>query len=199
MKEYNIKVSVRNNKLLNLMRINGIETAAQLSRCLGGYNQVDVGRAINLKSAAYMVNGRPYKLTVLLCDYFNVLPEDLFPHESLHSKLEKNTSEVEVDFDQMISIGQNDSALIAPPTYEESALPLYQAIDDALLILPDRTAEIVKYRFGIDGYDKKTYKEMELIFGISMERIRQIEAKALRIMRHPQKNGGLSKILVERG
>jgi len=62
-----------------------------------------------------------------------------------------------------------------------------RAIDDCLGALGSREAEVIRHRFGlIDGSDK-TLEEVGQIFGVTRERIRQIESKALRLMRHPSR------------
>lgn len=62
-----------------------------------------------------------------------------------------------------------------------------RAIDDCLSALGSREAEVIRHRFGlIDGNDK-TLEEVGQIFGVTRERIRQIESKALRMMRHPSR------------
>jgi len=68
-----------------------------------------------------------------------------------------------------------------------------RAIDDCLSALGSREAEVIRHRFGlIDGNDK-TLEEVGQIFGVTRERIRQIEAKALRLMRHPSR--GLRELI----
>ncbi|WP_401738830.1 sigma-70 family RNA polymerase sigma factor [Stenotrophomonas pavanii] len=60
-----------------------------------------------------------------------------------------------------------------------------RAINDCLNAIGSREAEVIRHRFGlIDGNDK-TLEEVGQIFGVTRERIRQIEVKALRQMRHP--------------
>ena len=49
-------------------------------------------------------------------------------------------------------------------------------------------SKILKERFGLDGRDPKTYDEIALESNISRERVRQIEAKALRKLKHPNRS-----------
>lgn len=57
--------------------------------------------------------------------------------------------------------------------------------------LPDREAKIIKLRFGLDDGEVKTLEEVGKIFNITRERIRQIEAKAIKKLRHPAMSGQL--------
>lgn len=56
---------------------------------------------------------------------------------------------------------------------------------DALNALTEREAKILTMRFGLNGSEKHTLKELGEIFGITRERIRQIQKAALRKLRHP--------------
>jgi RNA polymerase primary sigma factor len=58
-------------------------------------------------------------------------------------------------------------------------------IFDALAELPEREADIIRMRFGIGRDADMTLEEIGQLYGVTRERIRQIEAKALRKMRHP--------------
>ena len=60
-----------------------------------------------------------------------------------------------------------------------------EKISDVLLTLTEREQEVLTLRFGlVDGYPR-TLEEVGRKFNVTRERIRQIEAKALRKMRHP--------------
>lgn len=63
---------------------------------------------------------------------------------------------------------------------------LVDDIVDALSELTEREAKILTLRFGLNGSKKHTLKELGEIFGITRERIRQIQKGALRKLRHPQ-------------
>lgn len=60
-----------------------------------------------------------------------------------------------------------------------------QIIRDVLATLPTRETEIMKMRFGIDNEKAMTLEEVGKVYGITKERIRQIENKAIRKLRHP--------------
>lgn len=73
---------------------------------------------------------------------------------------------------------------------------LARCIDDALSGLKDRESQVLRLRFGLnDRGDGATLEEIGQLFGLTRERIRQIEAKALRRLRHPSRGGALYDFL----
>jgi RNA polymerase primary sigma factor len=72
---------------------------------------------------------------------------------------------------------------------------LSQAVGDVLNELSTREQEIVRLRFGLDGGQAKTLEEVGKEFGVTRERIRQIEAKTLAKLRHPQRSQRLREFL----
>ncbi len=72
---------------------------------------------------------------------------------------------------------------------------LKEQIQAALGVLSDREREVLQMRFGLaDGQDH-TLEEVGKFFGVTRERIRQIEAKALRKLRHPTRSRQLRDYL----
>ena len=68
---------------------------------------------------------------------------------------------------------------------------LQEQVQGVLSTLPPREQEVLKMRFGLDDGYSLTLEEVGLYFNVTRERIRQIEAKALRRLRHPRRSSGL--------
>ena len=60
-------------------------------------------------------------------------------------------------------------------------------IDSVLLTLTPKEAEVIRYRFGLNGYKAMSLKEIGDLFSLTKERIRQIEKKAIRRLQHPSR------------
>jgi RNA polymerase primary sigma factor len=72
---------------------------------------------------------------------------------------------------------------------------LVEAVEAALQELSDREQEVVRMRFGLVDGQAKTLEEVGKEFGVTRERIRQIEAKTLAKLRHPQRSQKLKEFL----
>lgn len=88
--------------------------------------------------------------------------------------------------DSLLSDFIEDKDVENPATQTAYSL-LQEQLQDVLHTLPPREQEVLKMRFGLDGGYSLTLEEVGLYFGVTRERIRQIEAKALRRLRHPKR------------
>ena len=72
---------------------------------------------------------------------------------------------------------------------------LKEQLNDVLYTLTDREQEVLKLRFGLEDGRSRTLEEVGKEFNVTRERIRQIEAKALRKLRHPSRSRKLKDFL----
>jgi len=83
-----------------------------------------------------------------------------------------------------------------PSPYDETAKELlHESIEEVLGSLDERESKVLSLRFGLVGETPKTLEEVGKIFNVTRERIRQIEAKALRKLRHPSRRKKLMDYL----
>ncbi|MBN8526024.1 MAG: RNA polymerase sigma factor RpoD/SigA [Planctomycetes bacterium] len=99
--------------------------------------------------------------------------------------------------ERVVATAQQGTSSVDEASFEAACEVIARSTPDAPLLdnedtavvrcrlerMPEREAEVLRYRFGIDGYPVMTLEEIGEIFGLTRERIRQIEAQALERMR----------------
>jgi RNA polymerase sigma factor (sigma-70 family) len=88
-----------------------------------------------------------------------------------------------------------DRAAISPSEAAAAAL-LPGEVAKMLVTLDGREREIIRLRFGLDRGESHTLEEVGVLFGLTRERIRQIEARAMSKLRHPTASGDLHELLI---
>lgn len=87
-----------------------------------------------------------------------------------------------------------DEGAMSPEAFTSSSL-LREQLEDVLDTLTDREENVLRLRFGLDDGNIRTLEQVGKVFGVTRERIRQIEAKALRKLRHPSRSKQLKDFL----
>ncbi|TRM12728.1 RNA polymerase sigma factor RpoD [Lentibacillus cibarius] len=87
-----------------------------------------------------------------------------------------------------------DQEAVSPSDHASYEL-LKEQLEDVLDTLTDREENVLRLRFGLDDGRTRTLEEVGKVFGVTRERIRQIEAKALRKLRHPSRSKRLKDFL----
>jgi len=106
------------------------------------------------------------------------------------TSLEKPVGEEEDSF-----LGDFIASDLPTPYDTASKQMLKENIEEVLHTLSEREAKVLKMRFGLDGYKPMTLEEVGREFGVTRERIRQIEAKAIRKLKHPSRRKKLQDYL----
>lgn len=83
-----------------------------------------------------------------------------------------------------------DSTAVAPPDAASDSM-LREQLNQVLDGLADRERKVIKFRFGLEDGHPRTLEEVGREFGVTRERIRQIESKTLAKLRHPSRSGRL--------
>lgn len=89
-----------------------------------------------------------------------------------------------------------DSTAIAPPDAASDSM-LREQLEQVLDGLADRERKVIKFRFGLEDGRPRTLEEVGREFGVTRERIRQIESKTLAKLRHPSRSSRLKDYMEE--
>ena len=124
----------------------------------------------------------------------NMSPEKV--NETLKVALEPVSLETPIGEEDESHLGDfiPDNEAPAPPE-AASQLLLKEQLMEVLDTLNEREREVLKLRYGLDGGRTRTLEEVGQAFDVTRERIRQIEAKALRKLRHPTRSKKLKDYL----
>lgn len=180
--EYRVQVRVRNNYFLRQMYRKGFSSQAELARACGVNVQM-INQYVNLKRAPIAADGEWREDILRISAYLQCVPDELFPERHLRHALRKNAVEKEVNFEEMQKIA-------SAPTSEALLIgdQIKNMVHDAIADLEDfkseyrytkkwnskRAAQMLR-AYHLEG---KQYKQVAEEYGLSVQRTRQIIAKA---------------------
>ncbi len=175
MEDYRLIIRVKNNLLYMKMVEAGFESQSELARATGLAPKT-IGEIANLKIGAFNADGRPSKATQKLCDYFGCLPEDIYPPEVLHVGIPKNVVERVISSQEVAGYLKQQEI---DPAYQLENCADNKFLKQQINRLTPRQQKVIKARF----FDDRTLNNVGNELGVSRDRIRQIEAQALRKLR----------------
>ena len=209
-KAYRVKVSVRNNLLLTAIEEAGYKSISQFAKDLG-YEPGRLQGLVSMRQSPINKSGEFSEMAKRVMEVLGAAPSDLWTTEQLNMNLDKNSSEWAIttkfllDTNSMQSVLGGNILQLEGTVYEDIETPeesqikkeLKERMEHTLDSLPLRKAKILRMRFGIDSGKEHTLEEVAKKYGLTRERVRQIEAKALRKLRQPARVNKVKDFLGE--
>lgn len=199
MNEYNVKVTVRNNLILQAIKDFGHTNLNNFAKATG-VSITGLYSLVNLMEPPIGVKGEFIKTAKDLMEVLGACPSELWTDEQLTLRLDSNRTERVMSKEGLqITLQSNARSLIGLdyPEQEIVEQEMTRIVADKLDSLTPREAKIVRLRFGLDGVKEHTCEEIGELFKCTGGRIQQIEAKALRKLRHPSRSDDLQQFLTE--
>ena len=183
-KDYLIEIRVKNNHLLKKISAAGYESVAEFARAVNITPGI-VGKYVKLKSPAIDRWGKWHKSVEKMAELLKCLPEDLFPPQHIDKALKTSKATIEAGIEEVavfLTGGEDTARTALEHITREEAL---NCVSKSLTELEPREERVLRLRFGIDCHER-TLDEAGRMLGMTGSRVRQIEAKALRKLKHPK-------------
>ena len=166
----------------------------------------DQSRTIRLPVHLYETISRIEKSTKTLSQELGRKPSEEEIAERMEMTIEKlrfiaKSAQLPISLETPIGkeedsrLGDVESGTEDPAYQDVERKLLREDLESVLATLSPRERDVLRLRYGLDDGRMKTLEDIGQIFEVTRERIRQIEAKALRKLRHPNRNGVLKEYI----
>jgi RNA polymerase sigma factor (sigma-70 family) len=187
MKELEVTVRVRNNRLKERREALGMsqpELAAAAGVSLTAYRELEALR----RSPRIEGQGswRWREIALQLARFHCVEPEELFPPTVMAVGTPVASRRVNGD-DIFPLLTAHQERLLESPEVAHERTEIRERVQQALASIPPRDAKVLRLRFGLDDGVERTLEEVGVDLDVQRERVRQLEARALRTLRHPSR------------
>lgn len=193
MSDYEVTISVRNGPMLRAMRAAGYLTASSLA-APAKVSQTTISKYLGLLIVPRHCSSGTWRESIVkIAAVLHCTPESLFPAQHLDTALPRSTMVCDMSLSDLIALESHDGAemlALDPPDPSKGIddREMRSAIHIALDTLEPRHQEVLKKRFGLDDGREWTLEEVAKHLGVTRERVRQIESRALRYLTHPSRN-----------
>ena len=187
--EYRVKVSVSNNLLIQAIENAGYKNQSDFSRAID-CNASYINMLCGLRISPMTREGEFTKVANQVMEALGACPTDLWTEEQLTMNLKKSSSWSVMGREEL-----NELMNGAPKSLLESVAgqELKKTMDEVRKTLTYKEQQLIGMRFD----DDKSLEQIGKELGITKERVRHIEAKALRKMRHPNRSDQLKDFIEE--
>ena len=169
MKQVEVKITLRNNLMKERRLERGLTQGALAQIC-----RIPIQYVCNAESFKKV----SFETKQKIADALDARVEEVFPEE--FERIQKATCVTKTEIRQLEEIAFKEF---------EKRMELDDigpVLDKSLAMLTEREAQIIRLRFGIGTGYPRTLEDLGRIFSVTHERVRQIEAKAIRKLRHPK-------------
>jgi RNA polymerase primary sigma factor len=197
MDEYNVKVTVRNNLILKAIKDFGYTNLNNFAKATG-IGVTGIYSLVNLMEPPIGAKGEFIKPAKELMEVLGACPSELWTDEQLTLRLDSNRTERVMSKEALQVTLQSSARSLIGLDYPEQEMveeDMARVMTDKLDSLTPREAKVLRLRFGFDGGGGRTLEEVGAIFKVTRELIRQIEARALRKLRHPTRSDDLKQFV----
>ena len=190
MKDYRIKITIRNDRLLNAIEDKGIPSVRQFCQ-LYKLNYNLVVQIISGKVKPLNDLGRPISLVEQIIDILDISLEDAFTERQLKgfAKTNYEISVAEKELKQLVNPVKNQEQRLIESDVKISIQNAFSKRLNA------REEKILRMHYGFNGGKEHTRKELSELFNVSISRISEIIIKAERKLKHPS----VSKDIINTG
>ena len=187
MNDYRVNIKVRNNRILKAIEESG-GTVGQKWCDANGLGYSSVNSLINMAISPVTKMGELIPTAAKLCEVLGKLPDELWSDEQIRP-LEKNFTSLEMSREQIVALMPPDAMGLELTDFDQymHMRELPERIEEAIDTLDERKQYILRSRF----FEDKTLDELGKELGVSKDRVRQIEAQALRQLRSPHRTKAL--------
>lgn len=198
MDEYRVKITVRNNLLMTAIEEAGYKSQTDFARAIGS-TATKVNALVAMREPPLNMNGEFSEVAKLVMEALGACPTDLWTEQQLTLQLRKNSTNMNMGANtlRLMMSDPNDPALLENDIDDMGLFreELKDVMTDMLDSMTPREAKVLRLRFGI-GCEEHTLEDAAKVFGCTRERVRQIEARALRKMRHPSRSDHIKDFMM---
>lgn len=195
-KDYRIEIKVKNNRLLTKMEGAGYPSVAKFAEAIC-MNRTVIYRIVSIKSTALDNEGYYRPEALRIAEFLNCTPQEIYPPAQMRGTMKEKKAQITANANEVDSLTSSLRTLAFSPERKMILNEAKQALKVVMMTLTPKEQRILDLRYGLTYGEEKTLDEVGAMFGVSRERIRQQEMKALRKMRHPHRSKELRENLDE--
>ncbi len=194
MEEYRVDIKVRNNLILTKIEQLGFSSPYDFCKSTN-ISYVSLLRFLNMKESIFDKYGKIKYSIHKLCETLKCIPEEIFSANQMEASLKDNKRSVQMgEAEVKFLMEQTNHQKLLEDQYQEKQLS--STIEDVLNTLPDREKMVIQMRRGLGDYGHEhTFIEIGKVMNITPARVRQVEERALRRLRHPMRSNRLKEFL----